>query len=30
MSAGERWMLRLVALSLLALWIVIAIGHIPH
>jgi hypothetical protein len=29
MSAGEKWMLRIIALSLLALWIVLAIGHIP-
>jgi hypothetical protein len=29
MSAGERWMLRLVGLSLILLAIVLAIGHVP-
>ncbi len=29
MSTAERWMLRIVALSLIALWLVIAIGHMP-
>jgi hypothetical protein len=30
MSVGERWVLRLIALSLVAFWIVLAIGHIPR
>jgi hypothetical protein len=30
MSAGERWMLRIVGLSLILLWIVLAIGHMPR
>jgi hypothetical protein len=29
MSTGERWMYRLIALSFLALLVVLAIGHIP-
>jgi len=30
MSTAEKWLLRAVALSLFALWAVIAIGHIPR
>jgi hypothetical protein len=30
MSAGEKWLLRAVLVSFVALWVVIAIGHIPR
>jgi hypothetical protein len=30
MSAPEKWMYRLIALMLFALFAVIAAGHIPH
>lgn len=30
MSTAERWMLRIVMLSLVALFVVLAIGHMPR